>query len=296
MSQTTQTPQTNKSALALQAPQNGGSSAPSTLDWRAAFGFRTTPFTREIRPEDHFTLPLFDDAHNGLRRCVEGRMSAALIAPAGCGKTGLFRRLLASLPEARYQVRYVKVTDLSKRDMCREIAHACGAPPAGSYPVLVRRLQERFEGVSQTDGLRPVLLVDEAHEMRPDVLAMMRLLTNFQMDSLLVLSIVLAGQPPLKAMLSRDDQQAIARRLCHYATLRPLSRDELAQYIAHRCTVAGADSPFDQGALDTIFEISRGNMRAADGLCLKALERAALAKHKAVGSQHVLAARKDLWP
>jgi type II secretory pathway predicted ATPase ExeA len=266
------------------------------LDLRSTFGFHATPFTREIAADHHFSLPFLEDALEALVHCVESRMSAALIAPAGCGKTALLRRLVARLPEARYQTRYVKVTDLSKRDMCREIAFACGAPAAGSYPSLVRRLQERFESVSQTDGLRPVLILDEAHELRPDVLAMLRLLTNFQMDSQLVLSLVLCGQPPLKTLLLRDDQEAIARRLLHYATLRPLSREELAQYVAHRCTIAGADAPFDQSALDALFEISRGNLRAADGLCLKSLERAALAKHKVAGSQDILAARKELWP
>src|SRR3712207_8394481 len=58
---------------------------------------------------------------------------------------------------------------LSKRDMCREIAVACGAQPAGSYPMLVRRLQERFEATAHQEGRRPVLLLDESHELRPDV-------------------------------------------------------------------------------------------------------------------------------
>jgi len=38
----------------------------------------------------------------GLLSAVEARMSAALIAPAGTGKTALLRRLLSGLPEARY--------------------------------------------------------------------------------------------------------------------------------------------------------------------------------------------------
>jgi hypothetical protein len=48
------------------------------------------------------------------------------------------------LPETRYRVHYVKVTSLSKRDMAREIALAADVAPAGSYPSLIRRLQERF--------------------------------------------------------------------------------------------------------------------------------------------------------
>jgi len=266
-------------------------------DLRATFGFHTTPFTREIRPEDQLALPFLDEALGGLLRTVEHRMSCALIAPAGAGKTALLRRLVAALPEARYRVHYVKVTGLSKRDMCREIAVACGAVPAGSYPMLVRRLQERFQDTAETEGRRPVLILDEGHDLHPDVLAMLRLLTNFDMDSRLVLALVLAGQSGLKPLLGRDDQEAMARRILHYAQLRLLSREEVETYVAHRCTLAGAPTlPFDPRGLDALFEIGRGNFRATDDLALKALEHAALAGHATVSVHHLVAARKDLWP
>lgn len=196
------------------------------MDIQSTFGFKQIPFTREMTGRDVFLLPYLDEAYQGIFRAIERRMSATLIAPAGMGKTTLLRRVTQALAEARYSVHYVKVTGLSKRDMCREIAVACGAIPAGSYPMLVRRLQERFEHTLNTDGRRPVLLLDEAHDMRPDVLGMIRLLTNFEMDSRLVLSVVLAGQPPLGTMLKRTELEDIAQRISFYATLRPLSRDE----------------------------------------------------------------------
>ena len=181
--------------------------------------------------------------------------------------------------------------------MCREIAVACGAQPAGSYPMLIRRLQERFEATAHEEGRRPVLLLDESHELRPDVLGMLRILTNFDMDSRLVLSLVIAGQTSLRALLARDEQEAMARRIIHYAQLRLLSRDELTQYVAHRCAVAGAArAPFDDRALDAIFEIGRGNLRATDDLAFKSLDYTAAGGHAAVSVQHVIAARKDLWP
>ncbi len=266
-------------------------------DLRAAFGFHAVPFTREISTDDQFSVPFLDHAFAGLLAAVEGRMSAALIAPAGTGKTALLRRLRSALPEARYHVHYVKVTGLSKRDMCREIAVACGAAPAGSYPMLVRRLQERFEATAHGEGRRPVLLLDESHELRPDVLGMLRILTNFDMDSRLVLSLILAGQSPLRTLLARDEQEAMARRIVHYAQLRLLSRDELAHYVTHRCAVAGAARPpFDDRTLDALFEIGRGNLRATDDLALKSLEYAAAAGHATVSVMHVVGARKDLWP
>ena len=266
-------------------------------DFRSRFGFHTTPFTRELPIAQCLDLPQYGEVLRALAGVVDERMSAALIAPAGTGKTTLLRSLVARLPEARYRVHYVKVTSLSKRDICREIARAIGAKPAGSYASLVQRLQERFRSTTDTDGLRSVLIVDEAHDMRPDVLAILRILTNFDMDSRLVVSVVLAGQPPLKDLLRRDELEDVARRMAHFASLRLLSREETGRYIEHRAAVAGAPSlPMDTGAVDAIYEIGRGNLRATDRLSLKALKVAHAGDRDVVGTQDVVEARRCLWP
>jgi len=266
-------------------------------DFRSRFSFNTTPFTREIRVEQRFALAFFDETLDALMRAIEMRASAALVAPAGSGKTALLRALVEKLPEARYRVHYVKVTCLSKRDMCREIAVACGAEPAGSYPMLVRRLQERFLSYTTTDGVRPVLLLDEAQDLRPDVLDMLRIVTNFEMDSRLVLSVLLAGQTSLRDLLRRDAHESIARRLSHFASLRLLTREESQRYLAHRCAIAGATTlPFNAGAQDALFEIACGNLRATDQLALKALEIAHDASVAIVDSNHVALARRQLLP
>lgn len=263
----------------------------------ACLGFRKTPFTRELAVGERFALPHQTEVAEALTKTVHQRMSAALIAPAGTGKTVVLRVLVAGLPEARYQVRYVKVTGLSKRDLCREIAEACGLQVTGTYPALVRRLQDLFTQHTDADGLRPVLVLDEAHDLRPESLSMLRLLTNFDMDSRLVVSVVLSGQQPLRAMLGRPDQAAIAGRLAHYATLRLLSRDETRHYVVHRCTLAGAhDDPFDTDAHEAIFELSHGNLRAIDRLALKSLEHVAKTGAKAVSAGDVIEARKVLAP
>ena len=92
------------------------------MDLRSRFGFHCVPFTRELENDHLLKLSFLEEALVGIRDSVERRMSAALISPAGSGKTALGRRLVADLPEARYATTYIKVTSLSKRDMCREIA------------------------------------------------------------------------------------------------------------------------------------------------------------------------------
>ena len=261
-------------------------------DYRSRFGFHTTPFTREVRVKDRYRIEAGEQALEQLCQAVEERMSAALIAPPGTGKTTLLRALADRLPEARYRIHYVKVTDLSKRDLCREVAAAVGAECAGNYPSLVRRLQEHFANTLGTGGIRPVLLMDEAHDTRPEVLGILRILTNYEMDSRLVVSIVLAGQPPLGKMLGQDKLADVAQRLAHYATLRPLSRPQAKQYVEHRCRIAGASScPFDPQAVEAIYEVGRGNLRATGHLALKALQLAHDAGCNAVDTNHIVEAR-----
>jgi len=264
-------------------------------DVRAHFALSALPFTREIDPRDRFTLPVFDQPLAHLQRAVESRQSCALIAPSGAGKSLLLRTLARRLPEARYRVHDVKVTSLSKRDFCREVATACGLEPAGTYPSLVRKLQQRFLAQSDDEGLRPVLVLDEAQDMRPDVLATLRLLTNFDLDSRLVLSVVLAGDSRLQNLLERHDLEPVRRRLAHVAFLPLLSREQTRAYLHHRLQLAGAAPElFPDEVTDALYEISRGNLRALDHLGLKTLELAAEQDRTEISATLVAAARRHL--
>jgi general secretion pathway protein A len=141
------------------------------------------------------------------------------------------------------------------------------------------------------------MIWDDAHEIRNEALSLLKLITNYDMDSRLVVSVVLVGQPPLRRTLQREDLEDVARRIGHYAELRLLSREETRQYVEHRCAVAGnVTPPFDDAAYEAIFEISRGNLRAIDQLAKKSLEIAAARDQDVVGAPHLVEARKVLWP
>lgn len=267
------------------------------MDLRSHFGCHATPFTREVRAADCWHPPHFDDVTDALLRTIERRESAVLIAPAGTGKTTIARLIRDQLPEARYDVHYLKTAGLGRRDLCRELATALRTVPAGNYPALVRQIQERFENSLASDGRRPVVIADDVHELRPDALGVFKVISNFDMDSRLVVSILLVGQPPLRHLLERADLEDVAQRLVHCAELRLLSRDETREYVAHRLTVAGATkTPFDEGAFDALYELSRGNLRAIDRLALKALELAADKGQAVVGTAELVEARKGILP
>jgi general secretion pathway protein A len=260
------------------------------------FRFKSAPFTRELRPEHRFKVPHIEEQIADLKRAVDQRQSAVLVAPAGAGKTVALRALRAQLPEARYATTYIKLADLSARDMCREIAGALGVPPAGHYPSLVRALEEKLKAGYSEGGRRQVVIFDDAQDMRAHTLRLMRLITNFEMDSKLVVSIILAGQTPLKQTILQNDLEDIHQRLTHCGELMLLAREETAGYIEYRSKIAGAPSvPFDGQATEAIYEISRGNMRAIDRLANAALIIADRSGRDKVDAADVALARAKTW-
>jgi type II secretory pathway predicted ATPase ExeA len=258
--------------------------------------FTTRPFTRELKIEQRFHCDFLEAEVAALRQVIEERQSAVLAAPAGSGKTVVLRALKASLPEARNAVFYIKLADLSARDMCRQVALALGLNPAGNFPSLSRALEERLRSGYEDQGRRQVIIFDDAHDMRFEVLRLVRLLTNFEMDSRLVVSVILAGQLPLKKRLMDPDLEDVRQRLVHCGELRLLGRDEAKEYLNHRAQIAGASlSPFTKAATEALFEVTRGNMRALDKLAQAAIALAVSQKRDSIDEADVAAVRGKQW-
>ena len=260
------------------------------------FRFNSQPFTREIKVEHRLKIAHIEEQIAALKATVDQRQSAVLVAPAGAGKTLALRALRALLPEARYSTAYIKLANLSARNMCREVALAIGVAPVGHFPGLVRAVEEKLRSGYLDTGRRQVVIFDDAQDMREDALRLVRLITNFEMDSRLVVSVVLSGHIALKQRLLRDEMNDIHQRLSHCGELTLLAREETRAYVEHRSVIAGAQpAPFEAQAIEAIHEISRGNMRAIDRLANASLIEAARSNKDKVDSGDVAVARARTW-
>jgi len=264
-------------------------------DVRAHFGLSGAPFTREIAPQKMWRQPGLDDLVHDLEASVSARDSAAVIAPSGAGKTALIRRLVDCLPEARYRVADIKVTSVGNRDLYRSLARALGIEPSGTWPSLLESLQAHAKALATTEARRTVFIIDEAQDMRPAVLSTLRMLTNFQLDSELLISLILVGDSGLEGLLHRPDMEALRSRLACVIRLRLLSRTETRSYIDHRLDIAGARRPLlDDSAVEAVYDFTRGNIRAIDHLCRTALDIGARDAIETIDAGTVTAARKKL--
>jgi type II secretory pathway predicted ATPase ExeA len=239
--------------------------------------------------------PGLDDLVDDLEATASARFSSAVIAPSGAGKTALLRRLVERLPDTRYRVADVKVTAVGNRDFYRGLVRTLGLTPAGTWPSLLDALQAYARTLASTEARRLVIIVDEAQDMRPVVLSTIRMLTNFNLDSELVISVILVGDSGLDTLLHRPDMESLRSRLARVLRLRLLSRTETEAYINHRLDIVGARAQiFDDSAVEAVFDYSRGNLRAIDHLCRTSLSLAAKQGVHTVDAGLVTAARKRL--
>lgn len=196
-----------------------------------------------------------------------------LTGEVGTGKTTLSRLLLEQLPEDTRVALVLnpRQTALELLEtICEELRIDIDGR-RGSAKALTDALNAYLlEAYGQ--GLRVVVVIDEAQNLPVEALEQVRLLTNLETDTQKLLQVVLLGQPELRAMLERQDLRQLAQRITARFHLTPLQAQETAEYLRHRFRVAGGTRfPFDAGALRRIHARSGGVPRLVNVIAERAL-------------------------
>jgi len=136
-------------------------------------------------------------------------------------------------------------------------------------------LRQRWQGHIQTTLSRPVLLVDEAQEMQSSVLAELRLLASADLDSQILLTIVLAGDGRLAERLRADEWLPLASRVRVRLAIERAPPQDLQDCLRHALQQAGAPTLMTSELIATICDHAQGNLRALMIMAGELLEIAA---------------------
>lgn len=264
---------------ARQALPCSGEPAPAagdsrTLSYLAHFGLAEPPFALTPDTDFFFASPPHQEALNTLLYALEsGEGFIKIVGAVGTGKTQLCRTLLASLP-AHCTAVYLPNPALDPAGILFAVAGELGLELRGdeSHYRVHKAIQERLIEQARRK-LQVVLIIDEAQAIPAESLETVRLLSNLETEKRKLLTIVLFGQPELDARLDAIPQ--LKTRIGFHDRLRPLTRDELAAYLAHRLARAGrgpaAALPFSTAAIDGLHRASAGVPRVANVIAHKAL-------------------------
>lgn len=263
--------------------------------YRQHFGLLAHPFSNEIEPEDLFSTAVTQELEARLHLLLELRGIGLVTGDSGSGKTSSCRKVLAPLHASLYRVLYVCLSTGNVLDIYKTISWELGLPVERSRAALFRQIRSEISRLVTEARCKPVLVIDEAHHLRSEVLEDLRLLTNFKMDAENRLCLLFLGQTELRRRLAMSAHEALSQRIVVRFHMNPLTRGELPSYLAHRLARAGTQLPlFDPAAQETLFTASAGLPRKVNTLAHHSLLAAALARAKSVSSDHVNAALPEV--
>lgn len=220
-----------------------------------------------------------------------------LTGEPGSGKSTALRRLRDEMHPEQVRSLYIHDTAVNPGDFCRQLALELGLEPSFSRALTLRAIQQEIRRLAEQRHLTVLLVLDEAQALRPDVLALLPMLANFDWDSQAPLAVLLAGQSGLRNTLRRAHLEALAQRLTVRYALRGLDRPTTQLYLEHRLKIAGLDRPlFLEPAIEAVWQASQGVMRRIDTLAHHALAAAAVQRATQILPEHVLQAAEETRP
>ncbi len=233
------------------------------------FGLKQRPFA--LLPDPKFIY--WSDAHKRAYAVLNygletGSPITVIAGEIGSGKTTLLREYLANTSE-EYTVGLISNAQGGRGELLHWVLMALGQETAdgADYVKLFRQFQD-FLIDEYARGKRTLLIVDEAQNLNEETLEELRMFSNINADADELLQIVLFGQPQLCDALMSPNLVQFAQRISAEYFLPNMQAEEVADYIKHRLTVAGArDDIFTDAACRAIHLASQGTPRLVNQLC-----------------------------
>ena len=271
------------------------------------YGFGQPPFTLAPDPRFLYRSESHDHAITALLDAIRRREGFIVLAgDIGTGKTTICRALLQQLDQTTF-TSLILNPFVSVEELLREVlldfgvlsreALRAGRMGTPSRHELISTLHEFLLSLTAIRG-SGVLIIDEAQHLSPEVLEQIRVIANMETNESKLLQIVLVGQLNLLDTLGDAQVRQLDQRISLRARLKPLTRQEVGAYIAHRLSVAaeGERVVFEPSALDRVHAYSGGVPRVINLLCDRALMVGSEARAKTITPEFIDAAavRLDL--
>ena len=244
----------------------------------ALYGLKWNPFSQEL-PSHAIYVPAKIESfcwrieHAQIR---EGGF-AMIHGDPGSGKSIVLRLLaerLKGLPDIT--VGAINHPQSNIGDFYRELGDIFGVAlrPSNRWGGF-KALRERWLAHLESSRCRPVLLIDEAQEMTPQVLSELRLLASARFDSQPLLCVVIAGDARLTEKLRREELIPLGSRIRTRLATEFASRDELLACLEHLLAGAGNASLMTPQLCQTLCDHALGNYRILTTMAAELLAAAA---------------------
>lgn len=229
----------------------------------ALWGLKWNPFSPELPREALLVTPAIDNFAWRVEQLVQEGGFALVAGEPGTGKSVALRILAGRLSALRdVTVGAIERPQSRTTDFYRELGDLFAVKLSSSNRWGgFRALRERWKTHVASTRIKPVLLIDEAQQMTPEVLGELRILASADFDSTALLTVVLAGDGRLLELLRHEDLIPLGTRIRTRLLLEAASREQLSQLLSHALAKAGNAALMTAELRDTLVDHAAGNYR-----------------------------------
>lgn len=223
------------------------------------FGFSRRPFSLTPDPEFLYWTDQHRQAFDLVCMSLLRRAPIALITgEVGAGKTTLLQALIHEI-STDFEVGLLSNVVGDSGDLLRWMLTAFGEDSAPATRADTLRQVEAMLVRFWEAGRRTVLVIDEAQNVSDHGIETLRLLTNMDVGKTAPLSLIVAGQPELRARVAAPAFAAFRQRLGASFHLGPMTLEETEGYVRRRIEIAGGEAGLiDSGAIAAIYRRAKG--------------------------------------
>jgi len=251
--------------------------------YRQFYALSGAVFDKALPPEKFFRPKVFSEALARLEYAVSTRDIVCLVGDIGTGKTSVVRALRERLADGKHKFAYVGNPTIKARGVLSAAAYQLGLDVGFSLPRILRELTRHLVELRQR-AVTPVIVFDEIQLADFGMTEALRLLVSHELDSQVLLAIVLVGHESFLDRLKLAAYQSLNQRIAVRYRLRPLDLPETLAYIDHHLKVAGATHRlFEDEALEQVYQATKGVPRKVNLLCTHALLTGAAEERKVIG-------------
>lgn len=250
------------------------------------FGIHSYPFLQIIPAEKLMVVHSQERTIAALERALNRKEIGMVIGEVGVGKTKVVERLIERIPHSKYKLLFLAEPQEATRSIWKYLLGQMGIQQSGFHGF--RLLHQTLLLFQKESSRQPVLIVDEAHELRMQTISELRFLCNATPEGLCPILLILIGQPLLGELLKNPKHEAFNQRIGCRHRLLPLGEEECFNYIDYHMHLVGtSQSIFDKCSKQFIFSYTRGIPRRVNQVCLSAMEMAFEKKRSVIDEELV---------